>query len=540
MAADAVPPRAAAAGSESGLKTYLDILRRRWLLVVAPTILIPLAVLLVTATQPARYQATATVYVKQQNPAALATGSAVIANNDPSRTLETQVALAGTPAVAARVLASAGVTDMSAADLRAATTISADPNADILSFAVTDASARQAAQLATAYATEYTRLRRTLDTQPLSQARAVILQQIARLPPHSAYAATLANSANQLQTQAALQGSNAVLAESASGATQVAPQTKKYTLLGAALGLVLGIGLAFLWEALDTRVRSAEEVAAYLGIPLLARIPEPPRELARANRLAAIEAPSSSAAESFRLLRTNLAFASVDQGTRVIMISSPVESEGKSTTVANLAIVEARAGDRVALLDLDFRRPKQHTFFHLEDRPGITNVLLGQATLEQATARIHIGYDDAVAAADDGSEGEMPEIHGLLDVIPCGPIPPNPGEIVAMGALTQILDTLAQRYDLVLVDTPPILHIGDTVTLASSIPSMILMTRLPNERRGVLIELARVLETCPARPLGFVVSGTDSSARAGSGYGYSSDYYRPATETRRIAWHRVR
>ena len=132
----------AAAMGDSGVKTYLDILRRRWPLVLGPTILIPVAAFLLTATQPARFRATSTVYVKQQNAAALATGSPVVANNDPARTLETQATLAGTPAVAARVLASAGVTDMSPSELLSATAISADPNADILAFAVTDASAR--------------------------------------------------------------------------------------------------------------------------------------------------------------------------------------------------------------------------------------------------------------------------------------------------------------------------------------------------------------------------------------------------------------
>jgi uncharacterized protein involved in exopolysaccharide biosynthesis len=183
---------------DSGVRDYVDILRRRWLLVVAPTILIPLIAFLVSASQPARYQATATVYVKQQNPAAVATGTAVIANNDPARTLQTQVALAGTPAVAARVLASAGLHDMSPSALLGATSISADANADILTFAVTDATPARAELLATTYATYYTQLRRSLDTQPLSEARALILRQIASLPQHSAYAATLTNSANQL------------------------------------------------------------------------------------------------------------------------------------------------------------------------------------------------------------------------------------------------------------------------------------------------------------------------------------------------------
>lgn len=526
-----------------GVRSYLDILRRRWLVVLVPTILIPLVVFAVTSSQTPRYQAEASVYVKQENPAALATGSAVVSNNDPARTLQTQVALADTQAAAARVLAEARVRDLSPSALLGATSISADANADILTFAVTDTSPARAALLATAYAQYYTQLRRLLDTQPLAEARALILRQIATLPSHSAYAATLANSANQLQTQEALQGSNAVLAAPASSAAQVAPQTKKYTLLGAAFGLLLGIGLAFLWESLDTRVRSAEEVAERLGVPLLARIPEPSRDLAREYQLTTIEAPASAVAESFRLLRTNLAFANVDRAARVIMISSALAGEGKSTTVANLAVVEARAGERVALLDLDFRRPTLHKFFHLDDRPGITNVLLGQATLMQATARIHIGPDHigADGAESDPAPGaELPTIHGLLDVIPCGPIPPNPGEIVAMPALAQVLETLSQRYDLVLVDTPPMLNIGDTLTLASTIPAMILMTRLPRERRGVLAELARVVETCPARALGFVLSGTDGSATAAYGYKYTDDYYRPTDVPRRASRLRVR
>ena len=112
--------------------------------------------------------------------------------------------------------------------------------------------------------------------------------------------------------------------------------------------------------------------------------------------------------------------------------------------------------------------------------------------------------------------------------------------VVAMPALAQVLETLSQRYDLVLVDTPPMLNIGDTLTLASTIPAMILMTRLPRERRGVLAELARVVETCPARALGFVLSGTDGSATAAYGYKYTDDYYRPTDVPRRASRLRVR
>jgi Mrp family chromosome partitioning ATPase/capsular polysaccharide biosynthesis protein len=502
--------------------------------VVVPTLLVPLVAFVITSSQPARYQAKSTVYVKQQDLGALATGNSIVTNTDPARTLQTQITLATTPDIAARVLKSAGVSNLSPGALLGATAITADSNADILTFSVTDSSAARAQLLATTYALQYTQLRRLLDTQPLIQARALILRQIANLPRKSAYAATLTNSANQLQTQEALEGSNAVLAQAATGATQTAPQTKKYTAFGLGLGFILGIGLAFMWEALDTRVRSADEVAQRLGLPLLARVPEPRRDMARAFQLSTVEAPSSSAAESFRVLRTNLAFANVDQGARMIMISSALEDEGKSTTVANLAVVEARAGVRVALIDLDFRHPSIHKFFHLEDHPGITNVLLGQANLEQATAHIPIGRDDEGGETPHGEDvAQLPPMHGLLDVIPCGPIPPNPGEIVATAALGQILGTLAERYDLVLVDTPPILRIGDTLTLAASVPAMILMTRLPKERRGVLTELARVLDSCPARVLGFVLSGSEGFASSGYGTNYANYYYRSTDQGRR-------
>src|SRR5271167_2184496 len=251
---------------EVGLRHYLGILRRRWLIVLVPIVLVPLAAYFVAHRQTAQYQANATVYVKEQNLGALASGSQVSATPDPVRTLQTQISLAETPTIAARVLQATHVSGMSPNQLLGETRISADPNADILTFTVTDRDPVRVQSLATNYAVQYTQLRHQLDTQPLAQARAVILAEIRDLSPNkkaatknAAYIATLRQTANQLQTQAALSGSNAVLASAATGATQTGPKPTRYGLFGLGLGALLGIGLAFLGDALDTRVRSADK-----------------------------------------------------------------------------------------------------------------------------------------------------------------------------------------------------------------------------------------------------------------------------------------
>ena len=185
-----------------------------------------------------------------------------------------------------------------------------------------------------------------------------------------------------------------MLVRRAVGGAKIRPRPFRYGVLGLGLGLVLGIGLAFLRDAFDTRLRSSDEIGTVLGLPLLARLPEPPKQLQRDNKLVMIAEPMGGGAEAFRRLRMNLEFASIGHPQQVITITSALEQEGKSTTIANLAVALALAGKRVALVDLDLRRPALGKFFRLDGRqPGLSAVVLGHVSLEDALA--HIPLDAA-------------------------------------------------------------------------------------------------------------------------------------------------
>jgi len=297
---------------------------------------------------------------------------------------------------------------------------------------------------------------------------------------------------------------------------------------------VLGIGLAFLWEALDTRVRTAQEIGERLGgLPLLARIPTPSRRLQRDGKLVMAEEPTGAQAEAFRMLRTNLEFATLGRDARTIMVTSAVEQEGKSTTIANLAIALARAGQRVVLVDLDLRRPYVEKFFKLEG-PGVTQVALGHVALDQALSAVtimdpHRPSPKANGNGNGNGSKRRGLVKGVLEVLPAGPIPPDPGEFVGTAALTEILEKLRERADIVLIDAPPTLHVGDAMTLSTKIDGIVVVTRMKVVRRHMLGELARQLAGSPTPVLGFVVTG--ATEEEGYGYGYGGYYAKPYEQT---------
>jgi succinoglycan biosynthesis transport protein ExoP len=506
----------------SALRDYLSVLRRRKWIALAAIVLVPAAAFTFSHFQKAKYRASAEVLLSNQNISQQIAGvTAAPGQSTPDRVAQTQANLARVPLVAHRTLRAARVHDRTAAELLRESSVQTQTNSDLLTFTVTDRDPSHASRLATQYARQYTVYRRQLDTGAIQRALTEVNSKISQLggsgSSTGALYASLIEKQQTLETMLALQTSNAFVVRTATTAGQVQPRPAHNAALGLLLGIVLGLGLAFLREALDTRVRSADDVAQQFGVPLLARVPAPPRELRAEDRLVMLAEPGSVKAEPFRVLRTNLEFVNIEHKARTIVVTSALEGEGKSTTAANLAVALARAGKHVILVDLDLRRPYIDRFFGSPGSPTLMEVALGLMPLEDALVRIPLS---GRPAEDQGRNGPG----GLLEVLAAGPQPPNPGEFSGSPIVADILESLAKRAPFVIVDSAPLLGVGDTLALSNAVHAMVLVTRLNLLRKPVLREVHRLLEAAPVNVLGFVVTDAEVEDQYGYGYGYHYGY----------------
>jgi tyrosine-protein kinase len=526
-----------AAAEASTLTTYVKVLRRRKWLALAAIVLVPAAAYAFSTQQTSKYRASAEVLLSRQNLSNSLNGvQDPTLSIQPDRLAQTQADLARVPPVIERTLQAANVNGMTVDQFSADSSVSAKTGADLLTFTFTHHDPRLAARLATEYARQYIVYRTQLDTQALTKARTQVQDRIDQLElngdTRSALYASLVERDQQLETMQALQTSNASLVREALGASKVQPRPTRNAILGLMVGIVLGVGLAFLREALDTKVRTGDEVARKLDVPILARVPEPPRQLRNSNRLAMLADPDGTFAEPFRVLRTNVEFANLELHAKTVMVTSALEEEGKSTTVANLAVSFARSGKHTILVDLDLRRPYQHKFFPLGRRPGLTDLALRHVSIDDAVARYPLRDGPSGSLKRQVSGNGTVTIAGTLEVIGTGPLPPNPGEFLGSHVVDEILSELAGRADVVLIDAAPLLGVGDALALSAKVEAMLLVARIDRMRRPIVRELQRTLEASPARLLGLIITAADADESYGYGYGYSrySGYARRSDE----------
>ena len=513
------------------LGDYLAIVRRRKWIAIVPLLVVPVVAFLYSAHQQAQYASKAEVWISRSQVATAVTG---ISNPDtyvdPSRFAETQANLARVPEVARRAVTRSGVRGVTPLSLLQDSSVTPSSNADILTFTVNDTVPGRAAMLVTAYANAFSDYRLQLATASLAGARADLDANLRKLRRQgltdTALYRQLETRTQELRTLELLETKPAVVQEGGD-AEQIAPTPKRDAMLGLAFGLLLGIAAAFLWDALDRRVRDETEVEAALGIPLLARISSVGVNAGGQAILAMEESPTELEAESIRRLRTSLEFANLDLKAKVVMLTSAVPEEGKSLALANLALALAHSGRRVALVDLDLRRPSVARLFGVGPGRGLTDVALNRVDLDSALVRVPLRPMQAEHGANphaasrpsgDGQRGE-------LLVLSAGTALSSPGEFLGTSTVHEILDNLRIRMDYVLVDTPPMLPVSDAAIISRHVDATLVVVRLGKINRPNLRELARELDASRAPRLGFIITGSNPRDFYGT-YG-SVEYDKP-------------
>ncbi|MFN2490359.1 MAG: polysaccharide biosynthesis tyrosine autokinase [Actinomycetota bacterium] len=298
-----------------------------------------------------------------------------------------------------------------------------------------------------------------------------------------------------------------VLAPAELPASPARPNHLQNAGLAIAAGLAAGVGVAFARERLDDRLRGRDDLEAHLGAPVLAVVPRVKTwKRRRKPFLAAASKPDSAAGEAYRTLRTGILFAASSQGARTIVITSPHPGDGKTATTANLGVALARAGKRVAIVSADLRKPRLHRFFGLENRMGLATVLIGEV--------------------DIGEVLEPTEIDNL-QLVPSGPVPANPGELLGSDAMSKTLIEL-REVDFILIDSAPALAVADTLTLGRLVDAVLFVVDAEHTTRKAVDLASRQLERVHAKIIGAVLNNFDpSKARTYTpDYGYYSYSYK--------------
>ena len=293
--------------------------------------------------------------------------------------------------------------------------------------------------------------------------------------------------------------------------TPISPRPRRDLALGAALGLMVGGGVALLLESLDRSVRSPGEVSALAGSPILALVPK--RKDADEHPVLAPQDAGTPAAEAYRVLRTAVRFVDPDRAVRSLVITSPSAADGKTSTAVNLAVALAQAGERVVIVDADLRRTRLASHFQTPSEPGLTSILIGEASSEQA----------------------LVEINSRLSFLPTGALPPNPSELLGSEGMARLIRELRARCDILLLDSPPLLPVTDAQVLSTQVDGVVLVARFGKTQRDLLAQARERLDVVGARTFGCVLNAVPSSADYGEEYSYSS--YRTApTGLRRWGW----
>lgn len=439
------------------LKEAVSILRQRWAVIATIVVLVTGAATALSTTAERTYESTASVYYSLPFGGS---GTDLLQGSTYARSQMLSFAeLAEKPYIVQEVIDDLGL-DTSATVLGRSLQAQASDQTVLIDLTVSSDSAEQAAAIANSWAGALVRGTQELSPQVTEGAsiEATVVQ--AAQPPR--YASS--------------------------------PNTRRNVLAGLAAGLLLGMLGAFARDRLDTKVRQAQVLGEVSGLPVLGQVPV----IKKGDpSLVMIDAPGAPQSEAYRRVRTNLRFLGIDKRPLVVILTSATPGEGKTTTTLNLAAAIAQVEQRVLVIDADLRRPEVAHRLGLEHAAGLSTILIGDADV-----------DDVVQQAAGG-----------YDVIASGAVPPNPSELLSSAAMKTLLNEVRQRYDVVLIDTPPCLPVSDAATLAPAVSGVVVVARSGAVRRGEVTTAIHGLRDVGARVLGTVLNGAHPARDTTTYYG---------------------
>lgn len=303
----------------------------------------------------------------------------------------------------------------------------------------------------------------------------------------------------------------------------IGPEVVTTVVTAAAIGLTLAVAAAYLLEYLDDTVKTPADIERVAELPTLAGIAKYTTNSEDRYALITRTQPRAPVSEAFRSLRTGIMFANVDKPVRSLLVTSPNPVDGKSISAANLGVVMAQAGNRVLIIDADLRRPVQHKIFGLKNNAtGLTSLLL--AMIVQHDPRL---MTEVVVDLTEGAIHETQQ-EGLF-LLNSGPTPPNPAELVGSAKMAQLLEVLSALFDIVIVDSPPVLAVTDAIILSTRVDGVALLANSGSTRRNQLEQAVTQLKKVNANVIGIILNRL--SARTGGYYYYGGSYYREDADT---------
>lgn len=469
-----------APGDEVGLKAFLGLIRRRWLLILLPLIAVPAVAVALSANQEKRYTASATMLFQDSR-------GTQLASNDPTREAATNVRLLEVGVVKDRV-------DRRLGQKLADTTTGVAPEGDsnLVTVKTVGPTPERAALAANAFANEFIKVRQGLSLQTIRTQQAQVRRGIARADRKDAI--TLTRRLRQLKlSEATVAPDVSVVRAATPPSSASSPKPLRNGVIGLFAGLLLGLGLAALRDRLDLRVRDPRFFEQAVGRPILARIPRS-RALHRppGSVLPAVEE------QAFYNLRANLDWA-MNGNRRSIMVTSAEAGEGKTTVAWNLACAVARTPMQVLLIEGDLRRPALSSRLGAAEAQGLTEVLSGRAEASQVIRQVPLPH----STPTDSARAPM------VDVLFAGAAVSDPTALFQSQAMTTILEELVARYDLVVIDTPPTSIASDVVPLVSQVGGVLVITRLAKSRSSSIVEFSDLMRRLHAPTLGVVVNSSE-------------------------------